>query len=669
MTDVGPAGGDDPAERVLQLAQAEVVTTVLALGERGWIVEVEEYGAAQAQLVWAGFLSIGEGLELVRVQIVVAVPETAADAVAVRLPDDSMGFVVFLEGGSEVLADLQESVAQDIEVVTFHPSTQLWPQPDDLLGIAPLPMVPYDLVVQFTNAGPAYSLGVEDYVGLGYVTAESGEEGRATAAEATGYLRARQDAQPDGEGVLLPVEAAEAVPAAEPVAEQIVAQQPVEVEGRAGTRGRSSKAKAKAASPGRGPSSAKAKAQPPGQGAADVLQALRGVLHDELQPLRDRIDRLEGGPAAAPSPGLQALPSSATTAPLAPLFGAVGRAPGLAPAQAGAEARRLLGIGAPPPTLTGAPAVRSPRAHFAAEALPAPPPKRASALRAPPVRSSSTPTPGLPASSGERSGSAPPAQLDALGDSLSRIAAALERPQSGALLEESFGLGQAAATSPEDYAQLATAALGPGARGSGAVLLDRMKRTRIERPEVVVAAAEKALTEELRVLPGEGWSWQRHASMEVIPACGNFTTLKRAVQLVAGALDEGRTRGLEQQNAFLHHAYKVLETAARDPNHDMAYGWPILGLPDPAGPRRAQWAPAETAALAAYHREAAALLQIQKSATSGAASSSAGAAASAPDGASGAAAQDLAKQIKAAVKDALKGKGKGKQKGKDGAPN
>ena len=85
--------------------------------------------------------------------------------------------------------------------------------------------------------------------------------------------------------------------------------------------------------------------------------------------------------------------------------------------------------------------------------------------------------------------------------------------------------------------------------------------------------------------------------------CGNFSTLKRMLVLVAACLDEGRVYGLEQQQALLQHVYKVLEATARDPAHEMQWSWPLLGITDPAGRPRSNWAPGEAAALVAFHRD------------------------------------------------------------------
>ena len=115
------------------------------------------------------------------------------------------------------------------------------------------------------------------------------------------------------------------------------------------------------------------------------------------------------------------------------------------------------------------------------------------------------------------------------------------------------------------------------------------------------------MREDLITLPGESWSWQRHAKEHLFHHCGCFRTLRRVIVMVAGALDEGRIGGLERHHAMLCQIYRILESAAKDSGHDLTWGWPWLGLADPdAGPdiRRL---PAEASAVIAWNREAAAL--------------------------------------------------------------
>ena len=125
--------------------------------------------------------------------------------------------------------------------------------------------------------------------------------------------------------------------------------------------------------------------------------------------------------------------------------------------------------------------------------------------------------------------------------------------------------------------------------------------------EVVVAANDRVTREALGLLPGESLSVQRHAWELFIPQAGNISTLKRMAIMIAGALDEGRQRGSVHQHALLWHMYRVIEPAALSETHDLEFGWPLLGLPDPFGVPRPGLAPIESAGLAAFHRDRSAL--------------------------------------------------------------
>ena len=202
---------------------------------------------------------------------------------------------------------------------------------------------------------------------------------------------------------------------------------------------------------------------------------------------------------------------------------------------------------------------------------------------------------------------------------LQKLSSFLERSNGAPLgVEEAFGLNQSGLAGSADLLEGAGFGLGapPGLggnvswgvnRSSGFMALERIKRTRRENSGVIVSAGERSVMEDLRVLPGESWSWLRHAESELLPSCGTFATLKRVIVMVACALDEGRAVSLEAQQAFLVHVYRVLEQAAKEDKHDLGYGWPILGVPDPVARRRPAWAPAEAAALASYYRDEAAL--------------------------------------------------------------
>ena len=245
-------------------------------------------------------------------------------------------------------------------------------------------------------------------------------------------------------------------------------------------------------------------------------------------------------------------------------------------------------------------------------------------------------------------------------------------------MEDSFGLNVGAASTEEEYMGLwnpdggigGGGLLGGGGfssgsmlRNSGTLAIERVARTRDLRPEVVVVAHEKTAREELGVHPGESWSWSRHAEVEVLKHVDKFKTLGRVIAAVAKGLDEGRTKGLPQMQAYFHQFYRVLEDTAKDPNHDMAWSYPLLGVKDPFAPRaKTKWSAMEQSALALYHKEEHALDQVRKMYGSHAATAGTGASASGGSGSSGS--QTIDQQIKAAVNAELKKRGKDGQKGR-----
>ena len=137
----------------------------------------------------------------------------------------------------------------------------------------------------------------------------------------------------------------------------------------------------------------------------------------------------------------------------------------------------------------------------------------------------------------------------------------------------------------------------------GAAQLERLKRTREKHPDLVTQAHEQEVQREMGVLPGESWSYMRHARERVLPASQGHHGLRKTVTLLAHALDLHRTQGPEHAEAFLHQAYKAAQAAAYHPQKQWAYGWPLLGLEDPDGSARPGFTPSEHAALAAYHRD------------------------------------------------------------------
>eukprot|EP00973_Karenia_brevis_P085308 11839085-Karenia_brevis.AAC.1 len=152
----------------------------------------------------------------------------------------------------------------------------------------------------------------------------------------------------------------------------------------------------------------------------------------------------------------------------------------------------------------------------------------------------------------------------------------MEKKESSRLPTELLGLGSPAAGSTDDYsAGMGGLAgdLGVGAgRGlsgaNGTLAIERVIATRRESPDVIIAANERAIKQVLGVLAGESWSVTRHTRQELMPQCGNFTTLKRILAVLSAALDEGRSRGALHQHAFLWHAYRVFEAAALSEGHE-----------------------------------------------------------------------------------------------------
>ena len=229
-------------------------------------------------------------------------------------------------------------------------------------------------------------------------------------------------------------------------------------------------------------------------------------------------------------------------------------------------------------------------------------------------------------------------------------------------------VGSGPALSVEEYISLSRAAMTPvggedgastscmNARG-GQVLLNRLIRTRQERPDVMTSAHESLAKEALEVLPGDSWCWKKYAQQEAEAYVGNFKTLHRFIRIIASCLDEGRSHSYERQHAMLISVLMMLEATAKDGAHNMEWSWPLVGTPDPCGRPRARWASSESTAVAQFHRDEAAL-EAAKKALDGTLAAS-----PAPAMIPGV---DVAGLVKKEVEAALKGKGKGKdKKGKD----
>ena len=121
--------------------------------------------------------------------------------------------------------------------------------------------------------------------------------------------------------------------------------------------------------------------------------------------------------------------------------------------------------------------------------------------------------------------------------------------------------------------------------------------------ELSLRRTRRGVREDLMTLPGESWSWQRHAKEHLLHHCGHFRTLRRVIVMVAGALDEGRIGGFERQHATLCQICGILESAAKDSGHDLAWRWPLLGLSDSDARPDVHWSPAEDSEVIAGQRK------------------------------------------------------------------
>ena len=156
----------------------------------------------------------------------------------------------------------------------------------------------------------------------------------------------------------------------------------------------------------------------------------------------------------------------------------------------------------------------------------------------------------------------------------------------------------------------------------GAAQLERLKRAREQQPLLVAQAHAREVQRALGVLPGEAWSYSRHAKDIVQPAASGHHGLRKVVAILAQALDLHRVKGADHSVAFLHQAYKAAQAACYHPQKQWTYGWPLLGLEDPDGTQQPGFTPSEHAALAAFHRDRE-LLHRQMEAPGSAASASA----------------------------------------------
>ena len=355
----------------------------------------------------------------------------------------------------------------------------------------------------------------------------------------------------------------------------VAAALPATLRGRGAGRGRG----------GRGRSGAEP-AAPPGIriGSDDLLQELRGLRADfsgAIGQLDSRLGALEGRDARPPGP-----PPGAFMA----------REPSRqAPVRPAAAGQALLwGVPQPPPLV-------APGASTAA--APCGPPPGLSALgvyRSAPGECA-WPRDGLAPVPEALPGPTPTG--DPVTDALQEVAITMRSMRGRGESAAAGGTGESANSIEELEALTLGSGTGAGADRLGAVQIERIRRTTEKRPDLIVLSLERETMRRLMVLPGESWSFSRHAREQVLPLAGGHHTLRKVIVGLAHLLDLARTESPTRVYAFATQFYKATQAAAAHPNKEWAYGWPLLGLDDPDTPARPIFSPTEHAALAAWHRD------------------------------------------------------------------
>ena len=221
---------------------------------------------------------------------------------------------------------------------------------------------------------------------------------------------------------------------------------------------------------------------------------------------------------------------------------------------------------------------------------------------------------------------------------------------------------------PETVEELSELGLSASSGKLGATQIERLRMSREKRPELTVAAHEKELMRDLSVLPGESWSYRRHAEQLVMPQAAGYHGLRKTIAILAEALDLHRVKGADHSRAFLSQAYKAAQCAALHPQKQWGYGWPLLGIADPDGQARPGYTPAESSALAAWHRDSELWKQsLQGGAKGGGKSGSSGGVDTTPGGGGGSDSKALKAEVEklkqelAAERKKNKGGGGGKK--------
>ena len=114
-------------------------------------------------------------------------------------------------------------------------------------------------------------------------------------------------------------------------------------------------------------------------------------------------------------------------------------------------------------------------------------------------------------------------------------------------------------------------------------------------------------------MEGEAFSYSRYPKEHVLPACGNYLTLKHAITMLGRILDSARSaRDLYRIKALAHQCYEATEDTINPPYHAWPSSRPLTRLASPVKRQEASGASTKQAALAACHCQRYLLAKAQK---------------------------------------------------------
>ena len=166
------------------------------------------------------------------------------------------------------------------------------------------------------------------------------------------------------------------------------------------------------------------------------------------------------------------------------------------------------------------------------------------------------------------------ANLSTLPKYLQSWVAALDKPRSSRSLEEEFGVDPGVATTGTEHTEVLNCG-GSGGGGvqrlSGHAQVQRIQRTRHERPGVIITAHETRVREDLMTLRRDSWSWQCHAKGPLFHHCESSWWSR----------EPSARRESEDSNGNARwHARSTRDSnmERRTVGHDLAWVWALLGL-------------------------------------------------------------------------------------------